>query len=141
MRLEPPKPKRLVKPVSSMKHGMAMVAAATCSGSLSLPMKNVSAMLQTTVMSWLITAGIASVSTAFRTGASEKSAVRSVFMVLRLLVKTVDDAPDGKAVAFFQIYRIMREITGSLLRYKAVHHAAQNPLPVHPALIGDRIAL
>ena len=43
--------------------------------------------------------------------------------------------------AFFQIYRIMREIAGSLLRYKAVHHAAQNPLPVHPALIGDRIAL
>lgn len=41
IRLEPPKPKRFANEVSSKKHGNASAAAATCAGSLSLPIKNV----------------------------------------------------------------------------------------------------
>lgn len=56
-------------------------------------------------------------------------------------MQTVDDAPDGQAIAFFQIHGIMGKIAGGFLRNKAVHHAAQDPLPVHPTLLTDGVAL
>ena len=58
-------------------------------------------------MSWLMTVGIASVRTVFRTDASENKDIRSSFILRRLLVQTVDDTLDGKAVALLRDHEVM----------------------------------
>ena len=68
IRLEPPMPNRFAIPVSRMNSGMHRDTAATWFGSPTWPIKNVSAMLYATVISWLMTVGTTREITALETG-------------------------------------------------------------------------